>query len=1348
MRITIVSRAVPLLLAATLERSALAQIAVPEELQDWQAWVLDGHEYRRCPLMTGRSAAGEQDFVCAWPGELALSVDVGGATFTQRWQVFAESWVTLPGNMLFWPQEVTLDGDAASLVARDSRPMLRLAPGEHTVAGRMRWRARPETLPMPEGVALIELTLDGTLVEHPMLEGGVLWLGPREAAGEAESLDVQVYRLLTDDVPAFLDTEIRLRASGDAREEVLAAPLPQGFMPLAIESDLTTRLDPDGRLRVQVRAGEWTVHYRARGSGVPAELAVEPGTGVWPNDEIWSFAANDRQRVAAIENVEAVNPEQVDVPEDWLEFPAYRLPVGNTLRVAERSRGLPADNGNDLELTRELWLDFDHGGYVAVDRISGRMQNGWRLDMREPYRLLSARLDEEDNLLVTRGMEAGTTGVELRRPELNLTASARLEPVAGRMAASGWDERFQSVNGVLNLPPGHQLLAVLGAETSPNAWINRWTLLDIFLALVTAVAIGRLVGVLWGVVTGVALVLTFQEPLAASWLWINAVLPLALARFAPEGWLRRIAGWYRNVAFLALVIWLVPFALNQFRLALYPQLETQGFPLGPAAYQAPSLAQAPVADAVREERGQALKSRMRQGAAELESIVVTASKVGAALGRYAPGTQVQTGPGIPNWRYLRYRYAWGGPVAADDEVQFVILGRIEVVAWRVAGAVLAILVLLALLRLAYGWRIRLPGLAPQAALLLALAITPCIPEPAYAAETPDNAILTELHNRLVRPPKCVPTCAELQRAEVITAPSSLSVTLTVNALAGAAVPVPAAQGRWQPDTITVDGSPHGFLFRDERGQHWLDVAAGVHQVRMAGRLRAADSVQLVFPQAPRLIAVSGDGWDASGIEGERLLTNSLELVRRRQAGGSEEIDVSAQLPPFVRVTRSFALGLEWSVETYVERIAPTRGAFTIEIPLIAGESVLTADMTVRNGNMVVAFGALDEAIEWRSALPPSTSIELANGEGVPWTEVWSFAVAELWNARFTGIPAVLPEDADKTWLFEFHPRASETLNLAVTRPEPSPGNTLAIDSAFLESTIGRRAGSHTLRFSYRSTQGGRHVVTLPADARVTSVSVDDRNVTVRPEQGQLPLALLPGEHRVQIAWETDQGIRSRERSPAVDLGASASNIRMGLRLPDSRWLLFASGGGVAPAVLYWGELVVFVVIAIFAGRLAASPLHTYEWLLLGLGLSTFAWLTLALFALWAFAMRWRERWHGDVSVWRYRLVQIGLAILTVWALGGLIAAIPNGLLAAPDMSIQGEDSYAQTLHWFFDQTTGPLPQPAAVSISLWWYKGAMLAWALWLALALLRWLRWAWRAYGAGGAWRGRIARSTEQAPA
>ena len=46
-----------------------------------------------------------------------------------------------------------------------------------------------------------------------------------------------------------------------------------------------------------------------------------------------------------------------------------------------------------------------------------------------------------------------------------------------------------------------------------------------------------------------------------------------------------------------------------------------------------------------------------------------------------------------------------------------------------------------------------------------------------------------------------------------------------------------------------------------------------------------------------------------------------------------------------------------------------------------------------------------------------------------------------------------------------------------------------------------------------------------------------------------------------------------------------------------------------------------------------------------------------------------------------------------------------------------------------------LPRPEIVSISIWYYRLAMLLWALWLASALLRWLQTAWLSFSYGGRW-------------
>jgi hypothetical protein len=52
------------------------------------------------------------------------------------------------------------------------------------------------------------------------------------------------------------------------------------------------------------------------------------------------------------------------------------------------------------------------------------------------------------------------------------------------------------------------------------------------------------------------------------------------------------------------------------------------------------------------------------------------------------------------------------------------------------------------------------------------------------------------------------------------------------------------------------------------------------------------------------------------------------------------------------------------------------------------------------------------------------------------------------------------------------------------------------------------------------------------------------------------------------------------------------------------------------------------------------------------------------------------------------------------------------------------------------------------SLPLWAYRTAMLAWSLWLAFRLLRWLRWCWDRYASGGLWKPFTPERPAKAPA
>ena len=115
---------------------------------------------------------------------------------------------------------------------------------------------------------------------------------------------------------------------------------------------------------------------------------------------------------------------------------------------------------------------------------------------------------------------------------------------------------------------------------------------------------------------------------------------------------------------------------------------------------------------------------------------------------------------------------------------------------------------------------------------------------------------------------------------------------------------------------------------------------------------------------------------------------------------------------------------------------------------------------------------------------------------------------------------------------------------------------------------------------------------------------------------------------------------------------------------------------------------------------------------------------------------YRERLGADTHKILFDLVQLGLALLTVLALTQLFSAVQQGLLGTPQMQIAGNQSTAYQLNWYQDRIGSELPQAWVLSVPLWVYRTLMLVWALWLAFALLGWLRWGWTCFSTHGLWR------------
>ena len=187
------------------------------------------------------------------------------------------------------------------------------------------------------------------------------------------------------------------------------------------------------------------------------------------------------------------------------------------------------------------------------------------------------------------------------------------------------------------------------------------------------------------------------------------------------------------------------------------------------------------------------------------------------------------------------------------------------------------------------------------------------------------------------------------------------------------------------------------------------------------------------------------------------------------------------------------------------------------------------------------------------------------------------------------------------------------------------GATRAIDRVTLTTAVGQRAATQSLAFSMRASQGGEQVIGIPADAEFISLTRDGDALNLRPRDGKLSLPVQPGSQYYQLVLRQAQPIGVRVQTPTFDLGLPLANIDVDVTLPDERWLLAAWGPGVGPAVLFWGELLLMVVLALVLSRWRASPLRWQTALLLVLGFSTYAWLPMLLVIVWLVAIDWREK---------------------------------------------------------------------------------------------------------------------------
>jgi len=1299
---------------------------IPPALKPWSDWATWEDVDRFAP----RTFDNAQQRMSIWPSVLTLDADAKQATWKISVQVFSATWFSLPGSKDHWPTNVQSNGQAVAVIGQQGRPAIRLQPGRYEVSGNFDWNQMPQQLQLPPSVGLLSLTVDGEAVSFPAWSNdGQVWL-KRQSSEEAQSnsLSLQIFRVIEDGIPMWLRTDVELTVSGKAREEELGCVLPAGWKLATVDSQIPVAVDERGNIKAQVRAGIWTVSVHAFRTSDVREIQFADDAQPMIDFELVAFKSNPAFRLAELTGLPSLDVSQTSFPEKWRGLPVYQWQTDSNIVIEEKLRGMGTERPAGLKIERELWLDEDGGALTYRDKISGTRQQLWRLDSAAEHALGAVRADGKGQL-ITINPENDSVGVEIRNRNLDLEGIGRISSPE-KVHATGWQTDADSLEMKIYLPPGWRMFALFGADEVMGDWLTAWSLLDLFLLLIFATAVFRVWGFWAGLVAMLAFGLSYHEPSSPRYSWFFLLIPVALLRVVPAGFLKKFIVAWKYFATAILLLILLPFLSQQVQNAIYPQLEESGvnFQRNYTGILAGIFFKAryPSSDYALD------LSSYRSD--DVQEAPLQGSKFKSLNLSIDPRARIQTGPAQPEWSGNQVRCQWSGPVSADQKITPMMISCNQnriITAVRVLTLIVVLGVLLGFRRRQLG-RVTTP---PSNAIATMIFIGYFLfPTGIFAQDFPDTVMLQSLRNKILQQDLEPSSAAEIPVANLSLDGNQITMNLEVHAATEVAVPLPGKLPVWAPLAVLVNAKPAELVCRS-KDYLWVVVPAGVHQVSVRSLLPDVADWEWTFLLPPRKVLIEAAGWNVTGLRASGVPEKQVFFSRQQQVVDGTVAYDRKDFNSIMLVERQIETGLAWKVNTVVTRLSNIGKATTMMIPLLPGEKVLDENLVVKDGEVEVSLGAHDRSISWTSELPIGQDIRLSALVSDQWVEQWQLLISPVWNVTHAGLAPIF-EAEQENLIPVWKPWPGEEATLSFHEPVAVAGETTTIQRVRHETNLGSRQRVMNMKVDLESSLGGEFPISLGNDIEISEVTVDGVSIPARRNGEVLIVPVKPGKQSVEIQWRRDQALRFQTISDDIILPVETANITQVVNLPSSQWVLWAWGPARGPAVRFWIVLIFAVGVALVIGSVRHSPLSRLEWVLLVIGLTQVNLIAAMFVVLWLFMLAWRKRLNtNSISRWSFNLRQIGIVLATIISLIILVVAVGAGLLGNPKMFVLGNGSYSNYLNWFQPLGSETLPRTSVFSISVWYYRLLMLLWALWLSFSLLRWLADGWQGFTHGDIW-------------
>ena len=1330
----------------------------------WDEWIMDRHPNLHCPWQI----SSNNKRICNWPGVFKGKMVDGGMQFELSVQLFSREGIfVLPGSKQNWPTNVTINRKPAMVIDAKGKPQVHLYRGTNIIRGEFLWASVPAQLQLPQSLGLVQVSLNNkpfpvSTINHRL----ILSMNKKSPQRDNKnSLKVQVFRAIEDNVPVRLTTIIKLFVSGKAREVNIGQVIAEDSESLYLRSILPARLEENGMLRVQVKPGIYEITLGSRFKTNIKTISTNKVSPDWPEEEYISFIANSNIREVKLSGVSSIDTSLFDIPNQWKSYPTYRLKPTEKLIISTLSSSESVAQKNTININREIWLSFDGKDAISKDNMSGQMYQGWRLNADKTMQLGRATVNGNPVLITS---DNGNEGVEIRSANVNLQAVSSIDQVS-QLNAVGWQTDVTQLTANIHLPPGWRAFYASGVDGIEGTWIQKWSLWDIFWLMVLIAVANKLLGIKGAALMAVTLIFTFHEILAPNFLWTILLGLIALMRL-PIGKYKVWLSWLSLVPSAMLVIVFISLAISSLRLAIYPALEKDGIN---SSYQQNALFSQP--DLVKESMVQEIGAN--NDAVELRRKSVSKSSASDNLLNYkkqdlyqvGENDRVQTGPGIPTWSWNYLTINASGVVTMDQQINLWLSSPLLTAIWRIINVLLIGLMGSFILRVLFNVGLfkiysneteksqsnnsnKQSGVTISTVIIttgLSLLMTSVLfmPQPAYAViQLPDNAgyppeyLLKEYENKLISAPLCLPSCASLDNGRLTVTDKQLRLRFSAFADTDLALPLPSAGNTWIPDQINVDGE--AAILNRMNNQLMVYLSKGEHIITLQGSVQSAQ-INLNLPVNIHHVHVDAPTWLIDGVHSGVVANNNIGLTskEKRQQEVGNTLTPSA-IKPYAIVYRTINLGKQWTVTTRVEKIAPSNESGAFKIKLLEGEQILST-YPVNKGDFVnVQIGKNQRYISWESSLPIENMMTLHATDSTTYSENWRVIPSSLWNVTFSGLSPTKSVRGVETLQPNWMPWPGDKLAIYVSRPSGIEGAIFTTEMARLEQQTGKNIQKSKLVLNVLASQAADYEIKLSSGVEVNALRHDGNTLNINGSNSQT-VQLHPGEQRIEVEFENRTPFSWQNKSADIILPGKVVNINVDYRLMNDRWLIYLNGPSLGASMLYWGVLVVIllgaIVLPLIAKKLKLDmPINTLGWVFLGIGFSTVNSYGIVITALFFFIMALRKQHIKSTSMvyWKFNAIQIGLLILTFICVVSLFVSIPLGLLSSPDMQVTGNGSYGHYLHFFQDKITDhQLPIVTVYSLPIWSYRIAMLMWSLWIATKLITWSKWWFASYSINGVW-------------